>query len=201
MLVHCVRRCGHRRGENGELGEEGGKTEVGIKKERGETWNDSSKTDGWTTCLFPGSCVNCGADFFCCYYSYFCVLPRAAVNESPMTRPLPPRTFVYPARQIAHELLNQACVLLCTSVHFQKLFEKTKESGRHSDKNVITDIYFVGTVKTHCVLIFFLCIRNDLVLKQQFDIFWGGKLAYCFLAKIAMRGSIPLLCPSILISH
>lgn len=126
MLVHCVRRCGHRRGENGELEEEGGKTEVGIKKERGETWNDSSKTDGWTTCQFPGSCVNCGADFFCCFYSYFCVLPRAAVNESPMTRPLPPRTFVYPARQIAHELLNQACVLLCTSVHFQKLFKKNK---------------------------------------------------------------------------
>lgn len=101
-----------------------------------------------------------------------------------MTRPLPPRTFVYPARQIAHELLNQACVLLCTSVHFQKLFEKTKESGRHSDKNVITDVYFVGTVKTHCVLIFFLCIRNDLVLKQQFDIFGGENWLIAFLPRL-----------------
>lgn len=98
-----------------------------------------------------------------------------------MTRPLPPRTFVYPARQIAHELLNQACVLLCTSVHFQKLFEKTKESGRHSDKNVITDVYFVGTVKTHCVLIFFLCIRNDLVFKATVRHFLGkiGLLLSC----------------------
>ena len=114
--------------ENGESEEEGGKTEVGIKKKKKkrETWNDSSKTDGWATCLFPGSCINCGADLFC--YYYFCVLRRAAVNESPMTRPLPSHTFVYSARQIVQKLFNQACTFSCTSVHFQKLFLKiTKE--------------------------------------------------------------------------
>lgn len=92
----------------------------------------------------------------------------------------PARLFTRRDRLHMSYLTRHACCYAHLST-FKNYLKKTKESGRHSDKNVITDVYIVGTVKTHCVLIFFLCIRNDLVFKATVRHFWGkiGLLLSC----------------------